>query len=105
MRLKAVKDPIRALQTSYGPCCFPAYKYSDTQKEADNAAGAFKTLVSDASSPPTIIVRIASKLGNGATRSLFAPFGILGAKGHLAPNLSLLCSRSPKTGLHPPSDA
>ena len=60
---------------------FSAYKYSDTQKEADNAAGAFKTLVSDASSPPTIIVRIASKLGNGATRSLFAPFGILSAKG------------------------
>lgn len=54
---------------------------SGTQSEATKAAAALQDLVHASNSSPTIIVRIASNLAGGVTRSLFAPFGIFGAKG------------------------
>jgi hypothetical protein len=52
-----------------------------TQAEAEKAAAALKELVRKSRSPPVLVVRIASSVAGGKTRSLFAPFGVLGAKG------------------------
>jgi hypothetical protein len=60
---------------------FTASDASRTQDEAKGAGQALQQLVKDSTSTPVIVVRIASSLRNGATRSLFAPLGILGASG------------------------
>ncbi|MBW7964888.1 hypothetical protein HYH07_21300 [Bradyrhizobium sp. BR 10261] len=55
---------------------------SGTAEEAQAGADAFRELVREAKAPPVVVVRVASSLGAGATRSLFVPFGILGARGN-----------------------
>lgn len=52
-----------------------------SQEEAKDASEAFQDLVKTADKSPVLIVRIASSAGSGRLRSLFAPLGILGAKG------------------------
>jgi hypothetical protein len=52
-----------------------------TQGEAIGAADALKEMAKTSVAPPVIVVRIASSAADGTTRSLFAPLGILGAKG------------------------
>jgi hypothetical protein len=85
---KAQKDAAKNLDGAYvrvaqqiWSLLVTASAASGTMEEAKAGADAFKELVREAKSTPVIVVRVASSLGTGATRSLFVPFGILGAKG------------------------